>query len=505
MIEQARQASQRLQDAERMKASAAQEAAFYRAKLAALEASNENEAAIIERERIAELESHISSLMAERWQQDRKIAELSDSLALQTTLTDYAEARATDAVKRAESLDESHNRMMQRHAELQERHTTMEASFRDQANKLLLQTSALEQQEAEGLSVAAKLEELTQSRDQHIRALEQTRVALQAASSRAEEIDVQHERAREQIRQFEVDIAELRGELETRTAEAEAARTRLTDVENSWAKSREEADAFRALTTGGLGELLDSHRDLKTDEDRLTRGHAEKVQALETQLTSLRKMLKEATRDAEIHQKSLIQERRRVREYEAEQSSLQSQTVMLRAQLAKTTSETGQFRKESAEMEAKLQEAVKQASEASVKLATLRNYLAENGIAVDEIEKGSPPNSPTAAARAAELEEKLVERMRLHENTERELAQAIRAKQDVDAQVGVLSAQLDRVRATQSPMNGNNDARVMELENKIEETERGYKARMQQMEEDYQLAVHYVKWAHLFIASYIHV
>ena len=87
MIEQARQASQRLPDAERMKANAAQEAAFYRAKLAALNASTETKQPP-KRERIANLESHISSLMAKRWQQDRKIAELSDSLALQTTLTD---------------------------------------------------------------------------------------------------------------------------------------------------------------------------------------------------------------------------------------------------------------------------------------------------------------------------------------------------------------------------------------------------------------------------------
>lgn len=32
--------------------------------------------------------------------------------------------------------------------------------------------------------------------------------------------------------------------------------------------AREEADASRTLTTGSLGELLDSHRDLKTDEER---------------------------------------------------------------------------------------------------------------------------------------------------------------------------------------------------------------------------------------------
>jgi hypothetical protein len=493
MVDQARQASERLADAERLRTNATQEAAYYRAKLTALEASNISEATRLDQERISDLERHISALMAERWSQDRKIGELSDSLALQTTLTNHAEARATEANKRAEKLEESHTRTLQQNVGLQERHDTSEATVRDHADKLLTKTSALEQKEAEGMNIRAQLEELTRSRDQHVRAIEQARTALQAASTRADEVDVQYKRAREQIGQLEGDLAELRGELEARTHEAESARARLTDVENSWANSRQEADAFRALTTGSLGELLDSHRELKSDEDRLTLGHTEKIQAIEAETASLRKLLKESTQQAEANKKALVQERLRARDHEAEESFLRSQTDSLRAQLSNAVAENGRLRKEWTEMEHNLQERTKDHTDLNLRLGTLKAYLAENGLNIDENTHPQSSGGAVPTARVNELEEMLADRTRQHETLERELAQMLRRHQDAEAQANILSTQLDRLRSTQSPASTDSEARALDAERKLEETERGYKARMQQMEEDYQLAVHYVK------------
>ncbi|KAJ7431841.1 hypothetical protein B0H11DRAFT_2128705 [Mycena galericulata] len=497
MAEQARQASEHVADAERMKTSATQEAAYYRAKLTAFENANEAELTRLERERIADLERHLSELMTERWEQDRKLSELSDSVALQTTLCEQAEARVADASKRAELVEEAHERTLQRHNSIQERHSALESQLREHSDRLLSQTSTLEQKEADEMSLRAQVDELIQSRDQHLRALEQARTALQASSSRAAEVDVQYDRAREQISTLEVDVVELRGELESRTAEVDSIRARLTDVENSWAKSREEADAFRALTTGGLGELLDSHRDLKTDEDRLARGHAEKMQAMETEAASLRKMLKESTQQADQAQVQLAEERRRVREHESEHSSLRSQLVGLRAQLSNALADVGRAKKDLADREAQLDDKSKQSSDATVRLGMLRNYLAENGIGVDEDSDRSRSRAQgTTSPQISELESKLAERTRLHENAERELAQALRRKRDVESQLSQISTELDKTRSTRSPSGTPNpeaEARAAEAERKLEETEQGYKARMQQMEEDYQLAVHYVK------------
>lgn len=475
-----------------MKSGAIQEAAYYRAKLTAYEAGTHSDVARAERERVAELERHVATLVSEQTTMRRKVDELSDSLSLQTTLLEQAETRAADANKRADALEESRDRNLRTLSELQASHITVETAVRDHADRLLVQTSLLEQKDAEHKLVNSQIQELTLLRDQHIRALDQARIALLAQTSRSEEVDAAHQRARSQVSQLEVEFAELRGELEARTSEVESLRVRLAEVENSWAKSREEADAFRALTTGSLGELLDSHRDLRADEDRYARAHAEKVEAMEVESVSLRKMLKEITQRLEEAQDELGEERQRVRDSESEQTFLRSQVVGLRAQLSNSTSEHGRLRRDFAEKEKELREALKEAADTNVRLAMLRNYLAENGLNPESEESTIRPD----ASRIAELEKQLDERVRLHEISERELTQALRRKQEAEVQITTLASQLDRSRSRQSPIvesDSTAEARALEAESKLDETERSYKARMQQMEEDYQLAVHYVK------------
>lgn len=499
MIEQAKKASDRIADSERMRTSAAQEAAYYRAKLAALENGNEGEVTKLERERVTDLERHMSTLMTERWSQDRKIQELNDSLALQVTLYEQAEARATEASQRLSDEEEHHESTAQRLTDVQQRLMQTTNNCRNHTEQLLTQTSALEQRSAEDLGVRSQIEELTQSREHHIRALDQVRTALRAASSRAEEVDRQYQRAREHITTLQSDMSELRGELEARTSEAEGLRTQLTDVENSFSKSREEADALRALTTGSLGELLDSHRDLKTDEDRYTRGHDEKILALEAEVASLRDLLQETSRGMQESSKSLEQERRRYKESSSDQASLRAQVHTFRSQLSAAQAETARLQKQIVERETEIRSKVREASEQNTRMATLRTYLAENGVAVDDDDlrpgsrAGSRANGATSPFATSDLENKLAERGRLHDLAERELAQANRKLRDAETHANQLSTQLDRLRSTQSPRGGDVDERIAEAERKQEETERGYRTRMQQMEEDYQLAVHYVK------------
>jgi chromosome segregation ATPase len=453
----------------------------------------------LERERLVELERQLSATLAAQAERDRRLAQLSDQLALKSTLLEQAEANAAEATKRAGLLEETHVHTLRDHTDVQERHAALDAELREHADRLVAQTSLVEQKDAELVNMQAQLDELLLSREQHVRALEQAQSAMQKATSRAAEVDEQSQRAREQVGQYEGEVAELRGELETRTTELESVRLRLTNAENAWTKSREEADALRALTTTGLGELLDAHRDLKTEEDRFTRGHAERVQAMEAEVASLRVMLKDATKRLEDSHGELANERRKARENETDALGLHTQVTGLRAQLSSALAESGRSRQDLALRESELRQKAKDAADAAMRLDMLRNYLAENDIVLNNDGLPAKAESETAS-RVAELETKLAQYTRLQEQTERDLQTVSRQKQDALAQVSAMSNQLDRLRSTQSPAlirndldDSASDARVVEAQRRAEDVERSYKARLQQLEDDYRLAVQLVK------------
>ncbi|EJD03699.1 uncharacterized protein FOMMEDRAFT_105816 [Fomitiporia mediterranea MF3/22] len=495
LASQVRNASERFQEMERTQNAAVKEATFYRAKLAALENSNPDEASRVDRQRITELERQVSALARERTEQTKQVAELSSMVTVQTHIAEHAEARAAEAVRRSDALQEMHDRAMQQHAELQDRNNELEGAMQEHSSRLLEHVAKAATLEAERVSLDSRMEELTASKEQHIRALEQARAALTASSSRTEELEAQWRQSRDKVIQLEIDLAEVRNDLETRNSEVESLSQRLMDAENSWAKSREEADQLRALTTGGLGELLDMHRDLKSDEDRVTRGHEEKIHAMEMEAVSLRNMVKEAGQRVESSQQELVQVRNHAKDAGKESHSLRTQLNGIRVQLQSVVAETGRLRNELSAKETELQEKTQLAADADLRLAMFRNYFAEHGEVIDEDDLKAKIGE--APARVVELENKLAARMRLQDGMERDLDVAIRRRDELEMQVKKLANQLEHMRATQSPGANKSDeqweTRALEAEQKLVETEQSFKTKLQQMEDDYQLAVKYVK------------
>jgi chromosome segregation ATPase len=482
---------------EQFRNSATQETAYYRSKLAAYEAGAQDEVSRASQSRINELEKQVATLARERTEQSKQLAEVSSQLAMQKRIAEHAEQRTVDAIKRADVMTDSHDRALQERAELQERNEELNAALRDHGDRLMEQTSRLEQLEAEHSTYQSITDELEASRKQHVKALEQVQSAMAASSSRYDEMEAQWRRARERINQLEVDLTDAREEAASRTSELESTRQRLEEVENLWTKSREEADALRALTSTGLADLLDGQRQQQDDQERLQRGHAESVQALEVELASLRLRLKEANQRSDDVQDSLGQAQRRVLALESEQASLRTQLIGLRAQLTGTLAESGNLKQDLSTKETELLNKSKQAADAELRLTMLRNYFAEEGVVIDEDNLRSTPNGDPSA-RVMELENRLNSRLRMQQEAERNLEVANRKREEAERQAQQLSNQLDRIRSSQSPSNrsdgdGQWQARAQAAEQKLVDTEQSYRSRMQQMEDDYQLAVKYVR------------
>ncbi len=121
----------------------------------------------------------------------------------------------------------------------------------------------------------AKLNELQLFRDHTL----EHQSALQKAKSRAADADDQSQPAYEQIGRYETELAELRADLKGTKSELEEIRLRLTDAENGWSKSREEAEKLRALAAADPDGI---------DEDQVSRRIMDRVRAVEGEIGSLR-------------------------------------------------------------------------------------------------------------------------------------------------------------------------------------------------------------------------
>jgi len=223
----------------------------HHAKLVAPDTSSRKEVVRLEHERNADPERQLSKTLAER---DRHIAQLTDQLVQKSALLEQAEANVAEAKKRA-GLEQR---------ELQAKFDELLLS-RD-----LAEAKAAEAKKRAGLEqreLQAKLDELLLSRGQ---ALGQAQSSLQKATFRAAEADERGQR----------ELAEVHAKLEARESELAAVRSRLTDAEDGWAKSKAAAGLSRAGTQAEAGLV-------NMDVDRAMWRLMERMRVMEAEMASL--------------------------------------------------------------------------------------------------------------------------------------------------------------------------------------------------------------------------
>lgn len=366
-------ASDKAVESERLRRGALQEAAFYRAKIATLESNAPIDLARIEKERINELERQLANLAAEHANASRQMQRTNSSSASDKALQACAAEREAEAVRRAEEAEEAQRTAVEELSELQAKFTAAETSLREHTERLITLTSTVSQREAERDQFKTQYDDAVADRDQHLTLIEQAQSAISSSGTRTAEVEALHEKATSRVHELESELAEAKAELESKSRDVQTANERLAAVENSYAKSREEADNLRSVTTGRLGELLDSHRSLRADEGRANRAHQEQLRALEEEGSSLRRMLREAGQRVDAAEAGVSHHRGKAREVEASLQSLRAEMRAHKLKLSAAQSELAKFKEMQASRDSELRDREMAATELETRCTVLRN------------------------------------------------------------------------------------------------------------------------------------
>jgi hypothetical protein len=225
--------------------------------------------------RLVELERQLLETLVAKIGRDRRVAQMTDELALKSALLEQVETTAAEVKNHAElelralqaKVDEL---LLSRDQAIEQAQSALqEATFRALLEQI--ETNVAEGKKSAGLEqreLQAKLDKLLLPRDQ---ALEQARSALQKATFCTAEANERNQR----------ELPEVHAKLEARESEWAAFRLRLADTEDGWAKSKSEADTSRAGTQAAAGLV-------NMDVDRVMTRLMERVRAVEAEMASLR-------------------------------------------------------------------------------------------------------------------------------------------------------------------------------------------------------------------------
>ena len=490
MLEKLEDVVDECKDAQRKKDAALQEASYLKARLTILETGNSTELTELEREKISELEQHLTSINQAKIAAEEEAERLRELIKdLSQELEDHTETRAS-AVRRAQHAEEAQSAIREEHHSAQDRIQELETELRHHKAESITHSSASQRKQAEIAKMEAAMSAHVTERHEHLLVIEQVRTALHTAENRAADASSQHQTALERVASLEDELKLLKSELVQHQQTARTASERAKELEEKARSATHQAEKYRDLTQDGLARLLAGTRAVKV-EDSATPGtlsEPEQSTALVQECTSLRKMLNEAGTQIETAQSALMRNRQQLQASDKMRFTLQSELEAMRQQ--KQIDEKALRRLQSIALtrEADSQRLMKEIGEARSRCEMLRRLLSDHDISVDETETAtlSTERQPGTVIR--------------DEMTSHSAAMAA-SQQEVDRLRGLLKAQAagrDDVRVPSLPEVRSQDRSEQEgsvkiLEQRIIEIEAAHRKKVQQVEADYQTAVRYVK------------
>ncbi|KAL2014176.1 hypothetical protein VTN00DRAFT_1701 [Thermoascus crustaceus] len=456
---QAAIASKRVAEVEHQRDAAINEAAYARAKLAAHGGSqrgspqpdgSSRDPEEADSERATDISRRLALALAAQAELKGKLEAMSTDLEQEKRARELAEETNEATRKRLAELESQNNalELESLRVELHELRATAreESSLRSEAE------AALKQLTIDKEELVQKLDDASARLKDHGGNLGSLREAVAASSAKAALLEKQLEEEREHREGLEKKLLKLRSEHEERTAELENTSRRLKDAEELAESNAREAESHKLAFLSGLDRAssFDSDSSMRSLVDQ-------RVVALQAQVERANKLAKANQAAADAAADKLRRAEERIAGLEAYQEQASREGLQLRRQLQAAMKESQALSSENRDLKAQLENQQRDASALVIQHNALKDLLGERGISMSDSRRSPMLDSPGSRfgtpeqTRLRELEQQLQASLKAHEETK------------------------------------------ASFESREQEADRAYREKLEQLENDYQSAVHYVK------------
>ena len=453
--QQAASAGKRVAEVEHQRDAAVSEAAYARAKLAAHSSSptgtpQSDAARDLDEgsERQTDISRRLALALAAQNEHKAKLDSITSDLAAERRAREIAEESADATNKRLEEIGSVRN-PMEVEGLRSELHEARKA-HREEASQRAQAEERLRMLQIDNNELIQKHDETSSRLADHVASLDPIQAAVAASSEKAALLERQLEQEREQRDGLEAKLIQLRSEHEERTAELENTSRRLRDAEELADTHAKEATTHREALVSGLTRAASVGSP--TNSTPLSE---ERIVVLQQSADRAHEISKSHQEAADIAAQKLRNAEERIAGLEAYQEQSSREGLQLRRQLQQAVKDAQTHQTENRDLKTSLETQQRDLSAVNVQHGALKDLLGERGIDARrspllDASSGSRFGTPEQN-RLRELEQQLQSSMKAHEETKNS------------------------------------------FESSQQEADRNYREKIEQLENDYQSAVHYVK------------
>lgn len=447
-------AAQQVAEIEQERDIAIREAAYAKAKLAAHSDSHggtplsDSMSREPEEDRSDDLGRKLAMALATQNDLRANLSSMTAEIEAERRAREVAESLADAAHKRALEIDQTRNPAEAESLRMEL--FNLGKTARDEAAQKSEAHTKMQTLELDKEDLARQLEETRETTEHHSTMLMSLREAVGASTDKSKLLQDKLDEERSQREAVDLKLLQLRAEHEERTAELEATTRKLRDAEELVDKHANEAQTHRQVVLAGLDRMR-----ARSPNEGSSASTDERISLMRRQVEDAHALVRKNQADADQAAEKLRGAEERIAGLEAYQEQSSRESLALRKQLQDAIRELQSLQSKFSAAQRELESHQRDASALSVQHGALKELLEERG--TPDLGRSRTLDSPASRYDTPE-------QTRLRE-LEQQLSSSLKGQEELKSS----------------------------FETREQETDRAFRDKLEQLEQDYQSAVHYVK------------